>query len=226
MQFIISARKTSRLVEELKAADWKRSPRTDADGQCEFRYQPEGWGKAYRFIALRYEKKPKPSAADEPEQYQLFDTPEYSYRVFVTNMKDADRSAGVVLQSAGRSGEPDQRSQQRCGSGRASIGALDDELQPFPAGDAGLQPELLADAVQSRGRRQGGNAAAHHAGDGPACGFCFWRPRSGATPDESGSATAITTKSKGIFCRLLDRLRAIAPDGQRFGPVLATPLTG
>ena len=60
VQFIISARKTSRLVDELKAADWKRSPRTDADGQCEFRYQPEGWGKAYRFIALRYQKKPKP----------------------------------------------------------------------------------------------------------------------------------------------------------------------
>ena len=64
MQFIISARKTSRLVEELKAADWKRSPRTDADGQCEFRYQPEGWGKAYRFLALRYQKKPKPKAAE------------------------------------------------------------------------------------------------------------------------------------------------------------------
>jgi hypothetical protein len=87
VQFIVSARKTSRLVEELKAADWKRL-RTGADGQCEFRYQPEGWGKAHRFIALRYQKKPKPQEADEPEQYQLFDTPEYSYRVFVTNMKN------------------------------------------------------------------------------------------------------------------------------------------
>jgi hypothetical protein len=88
VQFIVSARKTSRLVEELKAADWKRSGQTDADGQCEFRYQPEGWGQAHRFIALRYEKKPKPRPAQEPEQYQLFDTPEYSYRVFVTSMKD------------------------------------------------------------------------------------------------------------------------------------------
>ena len=52
-QFIVVARKTSRLVDELKAAEWKGSPRTDADGQCEFRYQPEGWGKAYRFLALR-----------------------------------------------------------------------------------------------------------------------------------------------------------------------------
>ena len=84
--FIVVARKTARLVDELKAADWKRSPRTDADGQCEFFYQPDGWGKAYRFLALRYEKKPEDRQADEPEQYQLFDTPEYTYRVFVTNM--------------------------------------------------------------------------------------------------------------------------------------------
>ena len=84
--FIVVARKTARLVDELKAADWKRSPRTDADGQCEFVYQPEGWGKGYRFLALRYEKKPEAREADEPEQYQLFDTPEYTYRVFVTNL--------------------------------------------------------------------------------------------------------------------------------------------
>src|SRR5215469_5842515 len=89
VEFIISARKTARLVEELKAADWKRSPRTDAESQCEFRYQPEAWGKACRFIALRYPKKPKPKEASEPEQYQLFETPEYTYRVSVTNMQRA-----------------------------------------------------------------------------------------------------------------------------------------
>ena len=85
-QFIVVARKTARLVDELKAATWKSSPRTDADGQCEFLYQPDGWGKAYRFLALRYEKKPEAASAEDPEQYQLFDTPEYTYRVFVTNM--------------------------------------------------------------------------------------------------------------------------------------------
>jgi hypothetical protein len=52
-QFIVVARKTARLVDELIAAVWKPSPRTDADGQCEFLYQPEGWGKVYRFVALR-----------------------------------------------------------------------------------------------------------------------------------------------------------------------------
>jgi hypothetical protein len=92
VQFIISARKTSRLIDELKTAAWTGSPKTDADGQCEFRYQPQGWGQAYRFIALRYEKKKEPAAAEKPEQYQLFDTPEYSYRVFVTNM-----SGGIAM---------------------------------------------------------------------------------------------------------------------------------
>jgi hypothetical protein len=86
VQFIISARKTARLIDELKAAEWTGSPKTDAHGQCEFRYQPEGWRQAYRFLALRYEKKQAAPAADTPEQYQLFDTPEYSYRVFATNM--------------------------------------------------------------------------------------------------------------------------------------------
>jgi hypothetical protein len=93
-RFVISAQKTARLVEALKAARWKGSPRTDADGQCEFRYQPEGWAKAYRFVALRYLKQPKLKKGKEPEQYQLFDTPEYSYRVFVT---DLDAAIDVVV---------------------------------------------------------------------------------------------------------------------------------
>jgi len=69
-RFVISAQKTPRLVEELEAARWTGSPRTDADGQCEFRYQPEGWGRGHRFVALRYLKKAKPAA--QHEQYQLF----------------------------------------------------------------------------------------------------------------------------------------------------------
>ena len=110
--FIISARKTARLVEELKAARWTGSPRTDADGQCEFRYQPQGWAKAYRFVALRYEKKPKPKKLGEPEQYQLFDTPEYSYRVLVwfynqragaeNLIKEANNDAGLAAYPSAR----------------------------------------------------------------------------------------------------------------------------
>ena len=85
-QFIVVARKTSRLLKRLQTVEWKPSPDTDADEQCEFSYQPTGWGKAYRFLALRYEKQPEAPEADQPEQYQLFETPTYIYRVFVTSM--------------------------------------------------------------------------------------------------------------------------------------------
>ena len=51
-QFVISARKTSRMVEQLRQTEWKPSQKTDAEWECEFRYQPEGWKKEYRFVAL------------------------------------------------------------------------------------------------------------------------------------------------------------------------------
>jgi hypothetical protein len=40
----------------------------------------------YRFLALHYEKKRKAGGVDTTDQYQLFETPQYIYRVFVTNM--------------------------------------------------------------------------------------------------------------------------------------------
>ncbi len=53
-RYIVPARKPSRLIDELPAAPWTGSPKTHADAQCEFRYQPEGWSRANRFIALCY----------------------------------------------------------------------------------------------------------------------------------------------------------------------------
>ena len=83
-RFVVVARKTARLVAQLTHATWTASPDTDADAQCEFRYQPTGWPRPYRFVALRYEAPPgEPTSA--VEQYQLFATDAYTYRVFVTN---------------------------------------------------------------------------------------------------------------------------------------------
>jgi hypothetical protein len=46
----------------LQQATWKRSLNTDADEECEFRYQPEGWGRAYRFVA--YSRMERSAASD------------------------------------------------------------------------------------------------------------------------------------------------------------------
>jgi len=66
--------------QELRQAEWKPSPKTDADAECEFLYQPDGWGKPYRFVALRKQKPREELEAEETEQYQLFETSQYKAR--------------------------------------------------------------------------------------------------------------------------------------------------
>ncbi len=83
-EFVIVARKTDRLLGELQAAEWQPSPHTDADFECQFSYQPEGWEREYRFVGLRYDQ-PEPDA-DNPDQIGLFDGLACRYRVFVTNI--------------------------------------------------------------------------------------------------------------------------------------------
>jgi hypothetical protein len=87
-QFVISARKTTRMVEQLRQAEWKVSKKTEAGWECEFRYQPEGWKHEYRFVALRYEKAHEEVEAEESVQYQLFETSQYKYRAFVTDLTE------------------------------------------------------------------------------------------------------------------------------------------
>ena len=223
VQFIISAQKTSRLVDELKAADWKRSPRTDADGQCEFRYQPEGWGKAFRFIALRYLKKPKPKETGEPEQYQLFDTPEYSYRVFVTNMKDAidllvwfysQRGGAENLikeanNDAGLAAHPSGRWMTNCNHFQLAMLAynLNCWLMLFnrePQADAtALRHTTLA---TSRLR------------------FLFVAAKIWRHAGRTGVSYSDHYEEKGVLERLMDRLRRIAQCAQGYEPVMVPAL--
>jgi hypothetical protein len=222
-QFVISARKTARLVEELKAAVWKPSPRTDADGQCEFSYQPEGWGKACRFVALRYKKKPKPAGAVEPEQYQLFDTPEYTYRVFATNathavdllvwfydqragaenlIKEANNDAGLAAYPSGR---------WLMNSNHFQLVMLAYNLNCWlmlfnreeTAKVATLQHTTLATARLR---------------------FLFLAAKIWRHAGRVGVSYSDHYAEQGLLGRLMDRLRSVVQVGQRFRPVLATVL--
>jgi hypothetical protein len=165
VRFVVSARKTSRLVELLQQAEWKPSKKTDADMECEFRYQPQGWGKEYRFVALRYEKTREEVAEEgESEQYQLFETGRYRYRVFVTDMTDPIHFVVWFYNQRGGAENLIKEANNDAGLDGASVRALRRERQPFSAGDAGLQPELLADAVQPRTRSRRDSVAPHDAG--------------------------------------------------------------
>ena len=226
-RFVVAAQKTPRLVEELKAARWSGSPRTDADGQCEFRYQPEGWGKAYRFVALRYVKNPKPKkkrkGVQQPEQYQLFDTPEYSYRVFVT---DFDAPIDIVVgfyrqragaenlikeanNDAGLAAHPSVRWRMNCVHFQLAMLAynLNCWLMLFNREEQAKVADLRHTTLVTARLR-----------------FLFLAAKivrhAGAVIVRYSDHYA----EKGTMARLMNRLRSIVPKGNQFTPVLASPL--
>jgi hypothetical protein len=220
-QFIVVARKTPRLVQALETADWKRT-KTDADAQCEFRYQPDDWGKAYRFIALRYKKEKR---EQEREQYQLFDTPQYIYRVFVTNMDRAidllvwfyNQRAGAenlikeANNDAGLAAHPSGRWATNCVHFQLSMLAynLNCWLMLFNREEEAKAEQLQHTTLATARLR-----------------FLFVAARIWKHSGRTGISYSDRYQEKGLFQRLMERLRRISPGAGNFVPVLATPLSG
>ena len=219
--FIIVARKTTRLLTELQSACWQPSPRTDADEQCEFCYQPEGWGKAYRFIALRYQKKDPLSP--EREQYQLFDSPQYIYRVFVTNMKrpvdllvwfynqraGAENLIKEANNDAGLAAHPSGRWATNCVHFQLAMLAynLNCWLLLFQREETAKMAELKHTTLAIARLR-----------------FLFLAAKLWRHAGRVGVSYSDQYAERGLFQRLMDRLRNIAPGEATFAPVVLTPL--
>jgi hypothetical protein len=222
-RYIVVARKTARLVDRLQTAQWNRSPLTDADGQCEFPYQPEGWGKACRFLALRYEKPPESKQAEQPEQYQLFDTPEYTYRVFVTDMDQSpdtlvwfyNQRAGAenlikeANNDAGLTAHPSNRWMMNANWFQIVMLAynLNCWLQLFSR-EENLSVDAIKHTTLATARLR----------------FLFLAARIWRHAGRVGISYSDHYQEKGAFQQLMDRLRKVArgPDG--FAPVLHAPL--
>ncbi len=224
VEFIVAARKTARLVAALQASEWTGSPRTDADGQCELRYQPDGWSKDFRFIALRYEKAPSVPAG-QAEQYQLFETPEYRYRVFATNMKDPiymlvwfyNQRAGAenlikeANNDAGLAAHPSARWAMNCNHFQLSMLAynLNCWLMLFNREEQQKVAELKHTRLATTRLR-----------------FLFLAAKIWRHAGRVGVSYSDHYAEQGIFQRLMERLRAIVAEGPRYAPVLATALSG
>jgi hypothetical protein len=220
-RFVVAAQKSASLMAAVQSARWTGSPRTDADGQCEFRHQPGEWPKAYRYVALRYQKEPKPER--KIEQYQLFDAPEYTYRVFVT---DLDAPIDVVVgfyrqragaenlikeanNDAGLAAHPSTRWATNCVHFQLAMLAynLNCWLMLFHR-DEQVRAADLQHTTMATARLR----------------FLFLAAK---IVRHAGSVLVRYSDhyaEKGSMGRLMDRLRAIAPNGSRFGPVLATAL--
>ncbi len=223
-RFVVSARKTSRLVELLQQAEWKPSKKTDADGECEFRYKPQGWSKEYRFVALRYEKaREEGTEAGESEQYQLFETGRYRYRVFVTDMNDpiyfvvwfynqrggAENLIKEANNDAGLTAHPSGRFDVNGNHFQLAMLAynLNCWLMLF-----NREPE--ADAAELR----------HTTLATSRLRFLFVAAKIWTHAGRTGVHYSDHYEEKGVFQRLMTRLRNIMPRGQSYAPVMTPAL--
>lgn len=221
--FIVVARKTRRLVEQLQAADWKPSPNTDADEQCEFWYQPEGWSKAYRFIALRYEKeREEEETTEEPEegvQYQLFATAAYKYRVFVTDMgSPIDKLVWFYNQRAS--------AENRIKEANNDAGLKAHPSGRFVMNQNHFQLTMLAYNLNcwlmlfNRDETATVESMQHTTLATARLRFLFVAAKIWRHAGRTGVSYSDHYQEQGVFTRLMTRLRAILPRGKTYGPVL------
>jgi len=220
-RFVVVARKTARLLEQLRQAGWQPSPDTDAEAQCEFRYKPEGWGQELRFVALRYEKEPAEVEAGEAEQYQLFATGEYTYRVFVTNLDQPidmvvwfyNQRAGAenlikeANNDAGLAAHPSGRFDVNCIHFQLALLAYNFNcwLMLFSR-EADSNAETLQHTTMATARLR----------------FLFLAAKIWNHSGRTGVSYGSHYEDRGIFRRLMDRLCQIRTSGPVFCPVVAT----
>lgn len=221
-RFIIVARKTARLLEALVAAPWKPSPRTDADEQCEFWYQPKGWPQAYRFVALRYEKEEE-GASEEVVQYQLFETQQYKYRVFVTNLEaPIDELVWFYNQRAGAENLIKESNND------AGLAAHPSRL--FVTNQNYFQLVMLAYNLNAwlmlfnREASDTPETLKHTTLATARLRFLFIAAKIWRHSGRTGVSFSDHYEEKGVFRRLMERLRAIQPRGDTFAPVVESAL--
>jgi hypothetical protein len=222
-RFVISARKTSRRVELLQQAEWKPSKKTDADMECEFRYQPEGWKKEYRFVALRYEKTREEVAEEQSEQYQLFETSRYTYRVFVTDFNDpiyfvvwfyrqrggAENLIKEANNDAGLTAHPSHRFDVNGNHFQLAMLAynLNCWLMLFSREPQANAAELLHTTLATSRLR-----------------FLFVAAKIWRHAGRTGVSYGDHYEEKGVFERLMTRLRKITSRAQCYAPVMLPAL--
>src|ERR1039457_4588981 len=222
-RFVISARKTFRLVEQLRQAEWKPSKKTDAGWECEFSYQPDGWKKAYRFVALRYEKTREEVEAEKTEQYQLFEISQYKYRVFVTDFSDpiyfvvwfynqrggAENLIKEANNDAGLAAHP---------SGRFDVNGIHFQL-------AMLAYNLNCWLMLFNREEETDVMALRHTTLATArLRFLFVAAKIWRHAGRTGVSYSDHYQEKGLFQRMMDRLRRIGPQGSGSAPVMTPAL--
>jgi len=222
-RFVICARKTSRLVEELRQAEWKPSPKTDAAAECEFHYQPDGWSKPYRFVALRKDKPREEVEAADSEQYQLFETSQYQYRVFVTDMSDPIYFVVWFYGQRGGAENLIKEANNDAGLAAHPSGRFDVNGNHF-------QLAMLAYNVNcwlmlfNREPQIDATELKHTTLATSRLRFLFVAAKIWRHAGRTGVSYSDHYEEKGVLERLMDRLRRIGPGVQGYAPVMVPAL--
>ena len=170
---------------------------------------------------MRYQQQDK--VPTEREQYQLFDTPEYSYRVFVTDMQrpidllvwfyrqraGAENLIKEANNDAGLAAHPSGRWATNCVHFQLAMLAynLNCWLLLFQR-DEQVKLEELKHTTLAIARLR----------------FLFLAAKIWRHAGRVGVHYSDQYAERGLFQRLMDRLLSIAPGQTSFQPVLATPL--
>jgi len=80
--FVMVAKATKPIEKILPALKYRVFNHKEKMAISEFRYQPHGWKKPYRFVIMRYNLPPEP----ETSQRMLLTINRYEYHVFITNL--------------------------------------------------------------------------------------------------------------------------------------------
>ncbi len=191
---------------------------------CEFRYQPDGWGQAFRFVALRYQKKPEAVEVGQAEQYQLFETSGYTYRVFVTNLKDPiDLAVWFYNQRAG--------AENLIKEANNDAGLAAHPSKRFDVNGNHFQLAMLAYNLNcwlmlfNREASADAGTLRHTTLATARLRFLFVAAKIWRHAGRTGVSYSDHYQERGVLQRMMDRLRAIAMRGSAFAPVVEAALT-
>ena len=227
-RFVVVARKTAAMVRQLRQAEWQPSPETDADFECEFRYQPDGWKQEFRFVALRYDDREEAGddgeAATAVEQYQLFTNGKVTYRVFVTDIEDKPvefivwfynqraRCENLIKESnndAGLTAHP---------SGRFATNAVHFQMAMLAYN---LNCWLL---LFQRNEEEKVEDMKHTMLATSRLRFLFIPAKIWKHAGRTGISYSENYEEQGLLNRLMERLRAVVAVGKSFAPVVPVAL--
>jgi hypothetical protein len=182
-----------------------------------------GLGSSLSIYRAAVCEEAQPKKTQQPEQYQLFDTPEYSYRVFVTNMKDridvlvwfysqrggAENLIKEANNDAGLAAHPSRRWTMNCNHFQLAMLAynLNCWLMLFNREEQ-AKVETLKHTTLATARLR----------------FLFLAAKIWRHAGRVGVSYSDHYAEQGIFSRLMDRLRAIRFGENGFVPVIAAAL--